>query len=201
MKKTAKTDTEDAFKFRSTFGEHYYDGYGARHETPHIVAYTGEVTAAGPGRVLMSSPLGSCIAVCAYDPGTRVGGLAHVMLPGVPPAHAETGKDRYAAHALETLFSVMQNEGADPGNLLICLIGGANVLRREHDTIHIDNLRSLTSLILQRNLPICRTMTGGSERMMARMETKTGRIFQITGNNPEEMLFDYFTHNIESPDN
>jgi chemotaxis protein CheD len=30
---------------------------------------------------LMTAGLGSCVGVCIYDPRTKVGGLAHIMLP------------------------------------------------------------------------------------------------------------------------
>jgi len=36
---------------------------------------------AGSGLVELLTSVGSCVAVCLYDPGLECGGLAHVMLP------------------------------------------------------------------------------------------------------------------------
>jgi chemotaxis protein CheD len=46
---------------------------------------TGEVKVANAvDRVnLVSSALGSCIAVCVYDAEQKIGGMAHMMMPGM----------------------------------------------------------------------------------------------------------------------
>ncbi|WP_165498797.1 chemotaxis protein CheD [Chlorobium sp. N1] len=155
------------------------------------VVYTGEVATTRSGEILISSPLGSCIAICAYCPGNRVGGLAHVMLPGHPPSAATTDRNRYAGHALKTLLNDMREKGAEPETLRVCLIGGANVLKREHDTIHIDNLHSLTAILENAGIPVCCSSTGGFERMIARLDTQNGILFQSIGNSPETRLFDF----------
>jgi chemotaxis protein CheD len=162
-----------------------------QHPHRYVVVYTGEVATTTAGCVLVSSPLGSCVAVCAYDPSTLIGGLAHVMLPGTPPEKADSDKDRYAAHALETLISTMADQGANPAKLLVCLVGGANVLKREKDTIHHDNIRSLTGLIDKKKIPICCCSTGGYERMIARLDTRDGLVFHTIGDGPEKKLFDF----------
>ena len=156
-----------------------------------IIVYTGEIAIASSGTILISSPLGSCIAVCAYDPVFRVGGMAHVMLPGQAPESVTREKTRYAENALESLFKEMREKGAAQANLQTCLVGGANVLRRENDTIHVDNLASIISCLQQRNIPICRCSTGGFERMSARLDHLKGRVYNSIGNGPETPLFDF----------
>ena len=43
--------------------------------------------------------LGSCVAVFVYDPGARIGGLAHILLPG-PPMRPTDHVGRYATTAV-----------------------------------------------------------------------------------------------------
>jgi chemotaxis protein CheD len=83
--------------------------------------------AAEPG-VIISTLLGSCVAVCLQDPVARVGGMNHFLLaePGedVPPAEQQ----RYGIHAMELLINAMMRAGAARGRLRAHLYGGANIV-------------------------------------------------------------------------
>lgn len=156
-----------------------------------IFVSTGEVVVAENDTILESSPLGSCIAVCIIDQAASVGGMAHIMLPGKSPYHEVPNKYRYAADALEELITKVQVIGGNIARMKICLIGGANVLKREQDTIHIDNLKSIKNLLSLMRLDIDESSTGGFERRTARMDIATGSIFVTIGNQPEQTLLDY----------
>src|SRR5919199_679799 len=77
---------------------------------------------------LVAYGLGSCVAICLWDPATRVAGMAHVVLPGADPSGAPNPK--FARSALPALVSLMQSEGAgpDPRRYVARLAGGAEVL-------------------------------------------------------------------------
>src|SRR6266852_2866912 len=70
--------------------------------------------------------LGSCVAVCLWDPRTRAGGLNHFMLP--QDVGVNCGTPRYAAFAIRTLIEEMVALGAPPSRLQAKLFGGACVL-------------------------------------------------------------------------
>jgi len=83
---------------------------------------------AEPG-VVISTLLGSCVAVCLQDPIARVGGMNHFLLAepadhGVP--HEE--RQRYGIHAMELLINAMMTHGALRGRLRAHLYGGANLI-------------------------------------------------------------------------
>ena len=113
------------------------------------------------------------------------------MLPGQAPDVVTREKTRYAENALEYLFEGMRENGAAQKNLQACLVGGANVLRRENDTIHVDNLASIIRYLTFRNVPICRCSTGGFERMSARLDPLKGMVYNSIGNGPQTPLFDF----------
>ena len=46
----------------------------------HISLYIGEV-GASQSNVVLDTLLGSCVAVCMYDPVLRAGGMNHILLP------------------------------------------------------------------------------------------------------------------------
>jgi chemotaxis protein CheD len=77
---------------------------------------------------LVAYGLGSCVAICLWDPATRVAGMAHVVLPGADPTGAPNAK--FAGSALPALVARMQAHGAghDPRRFIARLAGGAQVL-------------------------------------------------------------------------
>jgi chemotaxis protein CheD len=100
--------------------------------TPTMVVGLGEakVLKATPevDDALVAYGLGSCVAICLWDPATKVAGMAHVVLPGVNPAGTPHAK--FARSALPALVALMQAEGAgrDPKKYVAKLAGGAQVL-------------------------------------------------------------------------
>lgn len=90
----------------------------------------GEYFITGRDLVLVTV-LGSCVAACIRDPGARIGGMNHFMLP-------EAGKDsdsvtgapaRYGTYAMEVLINEVVKMGARRSALEAKVFGGGNVLR------------------------------------------------------------------------
>jgi chemotaxis receptor (MCP) glutamine deamidase CheD len=63
------------------------------------------------------------------------------------------------------------------------------VLRNGQDTICRDNIRSVTAVLLEKNIPIRASVLGGNERKGAFMDAETGRIFFTEGNGAEQVLW------------
>jgi chemotaxis protein CheD len=103
-------------------------------KTPGVVVGLGEARVLkaapwlGQDDALVAFGLGSCVALCLWDRASRVGGMAHVVLPGADPRGAANPK--FARSALPALMSLMHAEGAtaDPWRLEARLAGGAQVL-------------------------------------------------------------------------
>jgi chemotaxis protein CheD len=81
-----------------------------------------------PARGLVAYGLGSCVAICLFDPATRVAGMAHVVLPGVDPRALPNAK--FAGSVLPALVREMMaiGSGHDPRRFRARLVGGAHVL-------------------------------------------------------------------------
>jgi chemotaxis protein CheD len=82
-----------------------------------------------PGSVL-STLLGSCIAVCLHDGVAHVGGMNHFLL-GRPDAGQTVGAhemQRYGVHAMELLINAMMQKGAIRSRLRAHIYGGANII-------------------------------------------------------------------------
>jgi chemotaxis protein CheD len=78
---------------------------------------------------LVTYALGSCIAVAAYDPLVRAGGLLHFMLPeaGASPERSRRSPFMFADTAIPLLLKQLEEIGADKRRLIVRVAGGAQV--------------------------------------------------------------------------
>lgn len=80
---------------------------------------------------VLSTLLGSCVAVCLYDPIARVIGMNHFLLATRHPASEpvlQSDAGRYGMGAMELLINAMLKQGAKRAQLRAKAFGGANVL-------------------------------------------------------------------------
>ena len=140
------------------------------------------------GAVLASNGIGSCVAVVALDIERRVGGIAHVMLPGKAPAK-EARKTKYALDALEALLEKLCAAETAPGQLKFFLIGGGNVLKIKGDTVCGSNIRSVSGLLREMGLKILKKSVGGNQRRTVRLDVSCGAVYYTKGSGAEEILW------------
>ena len=78
---------------------------------------------------IVTHALGSCIAVCVWDPGVRVGGLLHFLLPEskLNPDRAAKQPATFADTGIPLLFQAAYARGADKRRCQVSLVGGAEV--------------------------------------------------------------------------
>ena len=73
--------------------------------------------------ILITTTLGSCIAVCLWDRERRIGGMNHFMLP---EGSGESG--RYGSFAMELLINELMKSGASRMTLEAKVFGGGAVI-------------------------------------------------------------------------
>ncbi len=138
---------------------------------------TGEVDIGKSGDVLDSSALGSCIVICVYSFNKKVGGMAHVMLPGYAPESENEKKTKYAGNAIEELLSKMTSCEVDINNSEICLVGGANVLKESDSMIAKNNLDSIIEILREKSVKVSAQAVGGTTRRTATLNIEHGSVF------------------------
>ena len=77
----------------------------------------GEYYMSGDPNLVITTLLGSCIAVCLYDPLAQIGGMNHFLLPGEAEAVQRQGSHRYGVHLMELLINSMLKAGASRNRL------------------------------------------------------------------------------------
>lgn len=95
-----------------------------------ITIVQGEHAVGAEPGVVISTLLGSCVAVCLYDAVARIGGMNHFLLgePAAGQRLLEWELQRYGIHAMELLINAMMRQGAVRGRLQAHVYGGANVV-------------------------------------------------------------------------
>lgn len=90
----------------------------------------GEHAVVAEPHVILSTVLGSCIAVCLQDSTARIGGMNHFLLsePGNGADVAPADLQRYGVHAMEVLINALMAKGASRDRLRAHIYGGANVV-------------------------------------------------------------------------
>lgn len=82
-----------------------------------------------PADIVVTHALGSCIAVCLFDPLAKVAGLLHILLPEsrINPVRAKEQPATFADTGIPMLFNAAYRLGAQKKRCVVHLIGGAEV--------------------------------------------------------------------------
>ncbi len=141
---------------------------------PSSSIIVGEVHASGsPSSV--RTVLGSCIAVCLFDPKTRIGGMNHFMLPS-GSQNARANCTSYGMYAMDSLINELMARGADRGRLVAKVFGGASVLpNMTNQDVGLKNIEFIKSYLETEKIPVVAKMVGGCRGMQVCFETHTGK--------------------------
>lgn len=154
-----------------------------------ITVFTGELKAGNQSVDLKSSPIGSCVVIVLFEEEIMTGGMAHVMLPGKAPEKDHVMQGRYAENAIDLLINELTEHGLNKEKLKAVVVGGGNVLKRENDTIGIENLKSVNQLLEKHEIKTVAYSVKGTERKSVRFDISQGTIFFTKGDEPEKELY------------
>jgi len=111
---------------------------------------------------LVTTILGSCVAVCLYDPVTQIGGVNHFLLP---VAGTDGQKSpRFGNFAVPDLVGKVVKLGAQHDRLQAKLFGGANVIeafRDRENHLGAQNVRIARELLAAEAIPVIGEDVGG----------------------------------------
>jgi chemotaxis protein CheD len=133
-----------------------------------------------PSLVLRCIGVGSCIALCAYDPVARVGGIAHMLLPCSKNRDEMVSPVKYIDSGVPFILNKMIKLGAARSNLIIKIAGGAKMLSIPGEYSHLDigqkNIAEVKASLGRENLVICGSDLGGCYGRTIEFFLDTGRI-------------------------
>jgi len=98
-------------------------------KTRVIIHVSDAKVSADPNDVLATYSLGSCIAVCLYDPATHTGGMLHYQLPNssIEPDRAKEKPFMFADTGMKLLIGKLVSMGAMKKRMNVKIAGGATM--------------------------------------------------------------------------
>lgn len=147
---------------------------------PRLVARVSELIVADAPGTLVAIGLGSCVAVVMYDPGARIGGIAHVLLPSAGAGRTVDQPGRYAQTAVPALVERMIARGARVPAIGARLVGGASMFASlsPPGTIQMGdrNVVAVREALHRHGIRLLGEAVGGDFGRTAECDLSTGRL-------------------------
>lgn len=145
----------------------------AAEEAPvSVYLHPGQIYTAAHA-ALVSTVLGSCVAVCLWDPVARVGGMNHYLLPA--------GKGpRYGSDAMPQLIEEMTAKGAFVARMVAKVFGGACVIAGftgPRKAIGPQNVEAAMTFLNAHSIPVRGEQTEGRRGRKLLFHTGTGKAY------------------------
>lgn len=153
-------------------------------DTKVIDVDTGEYRVSSEAVILQSIALGSCIALVVHERKSGLGGISHIMLPDRSPSTSQSYK--YAEDAIDALLDAIEGQGANREELVLAVVGGANVLREGDIPDRV--IESVLNYLERLGLELSLMRVGGFERRSVFLDTASGRIYYSEGNSSKKLL-------------
>ena len=126
----------------------------------------------------ISTLLGSCVAVCLYDPLFKLGGMNHFLLPS---KRASAGDDHDVVlagdYAMEVLVNAMLARGARKERLVAKAFGGGNIVSSIRMAIGDRNAEFAAEWLAREGIPLLASDFGGPWSRKVVCVPKTGDAF------------------------
>ncbi|MEP6571125.1 MAG: chemotaxis protein CheD [Gemmatimonadota bacterium] len=136
---------------------------------------------AGSGEdILVTLGLGSCVAILLFDNESKVGGLAHILLPSRSLSRGTENPAKFPQSAVPALVAEMSLLGAIPGRLTARLVGGASMFAGLAPPGSIQmgerNLVATREVLNSQGIPVIGESVGGDFGRSVRFHVRLNRI-------------------------
>ncbi len=116
------------------------------------------------GSVELLTSVGSCVAICLYDPIHRCGGLAHIMLPHSAKGLQEPLPSKFADTAVPALAQAIRCLSGTHSRLTAKIAGGANMFANTCSNnldIGAKNVRATKNALIEHKIRLIGEDVGG----------------------------------------
>jgi len=155
-----------------------------------IVVGIGEYAVSNdPEAVIVTHALGSCVAVCVWDPQATVGGLLHILLPDsrINPVRAQSQPAAFADTGIPLLFRTAYEYGVQKTRCRVRLVGGADMgglHSGSERSVGKRNLLAARALLWKNGVLVERELVGGTAARNVELTVREGRVQVTSGGMP-----------------
>jgi len=122
--------------------------------------------------------LGSCVGIAIRDPITKIGGLAHIMLPDSKAIQSASSIPKFADTGIAELVRVVVAAGANRTRLVAKIAGGAQMfaLQSRNDLMAVGqrNAEAVVRILKEMKIPILAQDTGENYGRTVEFYPETG---------------------------
>ncbi|AIF52100.1 chemotaxis protein CheD [Pelosinus sp. UFO1] len=127
---------------------------------------------------LISYGLGSCVGIALYDLVSKIGGLAHIMLPDSTQARSAENPAKFANTALPLMLDEMLKLGAVKSRITAKIAGGAQMFTFANATdvmrVGERNSEAVRMLLKKMDIKLVADDTGGNYGRTVELQLDTG---------------------------
>ena len=136
--------------------------------------------AVATGDVIISTlGLGSCVAIMLYDGSSRIGGLAHILLPSEGLSLDSDNRAKFPSTAIPMLVEEMRKRGAW-GRPMAKIVGGASMFASLLPSGGINmgerNVEATKRVLRLAEIPLVASDTGGEYGRSVYFQLNDGRV-------------------------
>jgi chemotaxis protein CheD len=157
-----------------------------------VVVGVGDLAVSNNAQMVLSTyALGSCIGVVAYDPGRKIGGLLHFMLPhsSIAPDKAVKQPAMFADTGLTQFFKLLGGLKADRASLRLFVAGGASVISgQDNFRIGERNTQATLDFLGLHGFRVGQVDTGGIHNRTLHLEVASGTVTIRKPSSQEQLL-------------
>ena len=151
-----------------------------------LVVGIGEFAiATRPDQAIVTHALGSCIAVCLFDPVAGVAAMLHFLLPesSINPERARTQPAAFADTGIPLLFQTAYQYGLEKKRTIVRLAGGAEVGEASSAALQIGkrNAMAAKNLMWKNGVLIKSQDVGGNVARTVHLAGRDGRMQIFNG--------------------
>lgn len=146
-------------------------------EITEIVVEIADFAVGSGDAVLVTSGLGSCVALALHDPTTGIAGLAHILLPSAGFGGPSIHPAKFADTGVTLLAEEMRRRGASHQRIVARLAGGARMfaaLLPSGINMGQRNVDATRKALYRLNIPVVAEDVGGEYGRSVRLVAATG---------------------------
>jgi len=144
-----------------------------------------------PAGLIATHAIGSCIAVCIFDPVIPVAGMLHFLLPdsSINPARAQQQPAAFADTGIPLLFQTAYQYGLNKRRAIVKLVGGADIAQPCGGTFTTGRRNALAArnLLWRNGLFVSAEDVGGTVARTLHLTVADGRLQIFSGQGHKEL--------------
>ena len=136
------------------------------------------------GPMIVSTLLGSCVAVTMYSPRQRLGAICHALLPRcrneMPCSHRQTEAGKYVECAVKRMLGWLLSRGVAKSEIQAKVFGGSDMFDTtgsKGQSVGRQNIEMALGMLEDESLRLVKQDLGGSRGRKIIFHTHTGEVF------------------------